>query len=135
MSPNYTIFALPILVIVGLGLVYYSVSLTESAETQIVNLENFPKGSLVKISGEISKLSKSKAGNIYWTLDDGTGTITVPLFGSIAVDYSSITKNSLVTVTGLVSEYNGELEITPKEIEVQRCWIFFFTSLQEFLSE
>jgi DNA/RNA endonuclease YhcR with UshA esterase domain len=116
---NAMIFALLILVAFGLGLIYYSVSLTESAETEIINLENFPKGSLVKISGEISKLSKSKTGNIYWTVDDGTASITVPLLGSIADDYRNIAKNSLVAVTGLISEYNGELEVMPKEIEVQ----------------
>jgi len=116
---NAIIFALLILIAFGLGLIYYSVSLTESAETEIQNLENFPKGSLVKISGEISKLSKSKSGNIYWTVDDGTGSITVPLLGSIADDYATISKNSLVTVTGLISEYNDELEVMPKEIEVQ----------------
>lgn len=116
---NAMIFAMLILVAFGLGLIYYSVSLTESAETEIQNLENFPQGSLVKISGEISQLSKSKAGNIYWTLDDGTGKITVPLLGNIASDYADISKNSLVTVTGLVSEYNGELEVMPKEIEVK----------------
>jgi DNA/RNA endonuclease YhcR with UshA esterase domain len=115
---NAIIFALLILTAAGLSLIYYSVSLTESAETEIVNLGNFPKGSLVKISGEISKLSKSKSGNIYWTVEDGTGDITIPLLGSIADDYNTISKNSLVTVTGLVSEYNNELEIMPKEIEV-----------------
>ena len=115
---NAIIFALLILTVAGLSLIYYSISLTESAETEIANLENFPKGSLVKIAGEISKLSKSKTGNIYWTVDDGTGSITIPLLGSIADVYRDITKNSLVSVTGLVSEYNGELEIMPKEIEV-----------------
>ena len=115
---NAIIFALLILTVAGLSLIYYSISLTESAETEIANLENFPKGSLVKIAGEISKLSKSKTGNIYWTVDDGTGSITIPLLGSIADVYQDITKNSLVSVTGLVSEYNGELEIMPKEIEV-----------------
>lgn len=116
---NAMILALLILVAFGLSLIYYSVSLTESAETEIQNIENFPKGSLVKISGEITKLSKSKTGNIYWTVEDGTGSITVPLLGNIADDYQSISKNSLVTITGLVSEYNSELEIMPKEIEVQ----------------
>lgn len=116
---NAVIFALLILVVFGLSLIYYSVSLTESAETEIANLENFPKGSLVKISGEISKLSKSKSGNIYWTLDDGTGKITVPLLGSTADNYNDVAKNSLVSITGLISEYNGELEVMPKEIGVK----------------
>ena len=116
---NTIIIALLVLVAAGLGLVYYSVILTQSAETAIVDLENFPTGSLVTVSGEISKLSKSKSGNIYWTLDDGTGNITIPLLGSTADNYVSIEKNSLVTVTGLVSEYNNELEVMPKEIEVK----------------
>jgi RecJ-like exonuclease len=115
---NTIILALLILTFTGLGLIYYSVLLTESAETEIANIGNFPKGSLVKVSGEISQLSKSKSGNIYWTVEDGTGSITIPLLGSIANAYTSISKNSFVTVTGLVSEYNNELEIMPKEIEV-----------------
>jgi len=115
---NAIIFALLTLTAAGLSLIYYSILLTESAETEIANLENFPKGSLVKIAGEISKLTKSKTGNIYWTVEDGTGSITIPLLGSIADDYNSISKNSSVTITGLVSEYNNELEIMPKEIEV-----------------
>lgn len=115
---NTIIFSLLILVAVGLSLIYYSVSLTESAETEIGNLENFPQGSLVKITGQILKISKSSSGNIYWTIEDETGSITVPLLGAIANDYRSITKNTAVTVSGLISEYKGTLEITPKEIEI-----------------
>jgi len=119
LGENVIVFALLGLIAVGLGLIYYSVALTESAKTEIGNLENFPQGSLVKISGEITKISKSKTGNVYWTVDDGTGIIVVPFLGSIADAYRNVEKNSLVSVSGLVSEYNGELEITPKEVVVE----------------
>ena len=114
----YIILSLFALVLAGLGFVYYSIELTQSAETHISNLQSFPTGSLVTISGQISKLSKSSSGNIYWTVDDGTGEITVPLLGSMAGSYKDIQKNSFVVVTGLTSEYKNELEVTPKQIEV-----------------
>lgn len=113
-----TILALLILVAAGLGLMYYSVSLTESAETKIENIGSFPIGSLVTINGQITKVSKSASGNIYWTVEDETGSITVPLLGSIANDYGNVKKDALVLISGLVSEYQNSLEITPKTIEV-----------------
>ena len=112
------IFALLALVAVGLSIIYYSVSLTQSAETEIQGLANFPEGSMVTISGEISKIFTSKSGNIYLTVDDGTGSITVPLLGSVADSYRNVSENSFIVVTGLTDVYNNELEVMPKEIEV-----------------
>lgn len=115
---NLTVFALMVLVASGLSLLYYSVSLTDSAETKIENIGSFPIGSLVTISGQITKVSKSASGNIYWTVQDETGSITVPLLGSIANNYGSVKKDAFVLISGLVSEYQNSLEITPKTIEV-----------------
>lgn len=116
---NATIISLLILVAIGLGFLYYSVSLTESAQTDIGNIENFPKGSLVSISGQITKISKSKSGNIYWTVEDETGNIVVPLLGKIADNYRNISKDSQVFISGLITEYQNSLEISPKTIEVK----------------
>jgi len=113
-----TAISLIVLFIAGLSLIYYSIFLTESAETQIENLENFPKGSLVQISGEITKIKKSSSGNIYWTVQDATGSITIPLFSSTANSYRNISKSTLVKISGLVTDYQGNLEIDPKEIEI-----------------
>lgn len=119
LGENGIIFALLVLVAAGLGILYYSVSLTASAETEIQNIGSFPIGSLVTISGQITKVSKSSSGNIYWTVQDGTGSITISLLGKIANDYSSVKKDMQVVISGLVSEYKNSLEITPKTIEVK----------------
>ena len=69
---------------------------------------------LVKINGQIDNIRKSKTGNFYWTVDDGSN-ITVPILDE-KFKKIEVKSGDTVEVIGLVTEYNGELEVMPKEI-------------------
>jgi DNA/RNA endonuclease YhcR with UshA esterase domain len=107
-----------ILAIIGLAGIYFAVIGIEPVEVSIEQIENSMTGRLVKISGAISNIRKSKTGNLYWSVDDGSsGNITVPLLDN---KFKKLTARSgdAVEIIGLVSEYKGEMEIMPKEIRM-----------------
>lgn len=103
-----------ILALGGLTGIYFAVSSLEPAETGISAIEESMIGKLVKITGTIDNIKKTSSNNIYWTVDDGS-SITVPLLDSKFKKISAA-KGDIVEVVGLVSQYNGELEVMPKEI-------------------
>lgn len=102
------------LAIVGLAGIYIAVKNIKPIELSIESIEDSMTGRLVKISGNIDNIRKSKSGNSYWTVDDGSN-ITVPILDS---KFKKLTpkRGDFVEVIGLVTKYNEELEVMPKEI-------------------
>jgi DNA/RNA endonuclease YhcR with UshA esterase domain len=101
---------------IGLVAIYISVEGIKPTETKIETIESSMIDRLVKISGRIDYIRKSKTGNFYWTVDDGTN-ITVPILDDKFKNLG-VSNGDTVEVIGLVSEYNGEMEVMPKEIRV-----------------
>lgn len=103
-----------VLAIAGLAGIYFAIENIKPIETKIDSIEDSLNGRIVRINGMISNIKKSKSGNFYWTVDDGSN-ITVPIldskFKSLAVK-----KGDTVEVVGVVTKYNGELEVMPREI-------------------
>lgn len=113
---TWTTIIILILALVGLAGIYFAVVSLEPTEIDIKTIEEGMIGKLVKITGAIDNIKKTSSNNIYWTVDDGS-SITVPLLDSKFKKISAA-KGDIVEVVGLVSQYNGELEIMPKEISV-----------------
>jgi DNA/RNA endonuclease YhcR with UshA esterase domain len=103
-----------VLAIIGLVGIYFAVGIIDPIETKIGSIGESMVGRLVKISGKISNIRKSKSGNSYWSVDDGN-TITVPIldnrFKSLVLK-----RGDSVEIMGLVTKYKEELEVMPKEI-------------------
>lgn len=114
-SKQITLLVL-LLAVVGLTGIYFAISNIEPVELEIGAIGQAMAGKLVRVSGRIDYISKSRSGNIYWTIDDGNN-ITVPLLESKFKKMSAKSGDE-VEIVGLVSVYKEELEIMPKEISV-----------------
>lgn len=115
---KYLIALIFLLTISGLLITYYAISNVDPKEMKISDINESAKGNLVTITGNIKTIKQSKSGNVYLTVDDGTDKITVPLLGALPQKFPDIKKDQLVRITGIVSEYNGQPEVMPKDIEV-----------------
>lgn len=105
------------LAVVGIAAIHFAIIDIEPIELKIGSIEESMTGRLVKITGRIENIRKSSSGNIYWTVDDGNN-ITVPIFdGKLKKVVAK--RSDIVEITGLVSQYKGELEIMPKNITIR----------------
>jgi len=111
---NQMMLLILVLAIVGLTGIYFAVSNIKPIELRIEDIEDSMAGRLVKISGRIGNIRKSKAGNLYWTIDDGSN-ITVPILDN-KFKKLTLKRGDVVEIVGLVTKYKEELEIMPKEI-------------------
>jgi DNA/RNA endonuclease YhcR with UshA esterase domain len=106
-----------ILAVGGLAGLYFAIEGIKPLELEIGSIEKSMIGKLVKITGRIDYIRKSKTGNSYWTVNDGNN-ITVPILDN-KFKKISVKRGDSVEIIGLVSEYNEELEVMPKEISMR----------------
>jgi DNA/RNA endonuclease YhcR with UshA esterase domain len=106
-----------ILAVIGLSAIYFAVINIKPVELKIASIEDSMVDRLVKINGTIDYIRKSKTNNFYWTVNDGNN-ITVPILDN-KFKKLSVKKGDSVGIIGLVTKYNGELEVMPKEIYVE----------------
>lgn len=106
-----------ILAAVGLIAIYFAVINIKPMELRISAIEDSMVDRLVKIDGTIDYIRKSKTNNFYWTVSDGNN-ITVPILDN-KFKKLSVKQGDSVGIIGLVTLYNGELEVMPKEIYVK----------------
>ena len=116
-SNKQTTLLILFLAIIGLAGIYFAVINITPTELVIGSIEESMMGRIVKISGRIENIRKSRSGNLYWTVGDGSN-ITVPILDS-KLKKITAKRGDGVEIIGLVTEYNGELEIMPKEIDVR----------------
>ena len=107
-------FLVFILAVIGLVGIYFAVMNIKPIELKIESIEDSMNGRLVKISGRIDNIRKSRTGNFYWTVNDGNN-ITVPILDN-KFKSLDVKSGDMIEIIGLVTEYNGELEVMPKEI-------------------
>jgi RecJ-like exonuclease len=115
-SKQVTVLVL-LLAITGLTGIYFAVKNINPVELKIEAIEDSMIDRLVKISGRIDNIRKSKSGNSYWTINDGSN-ITVPILDN---KFKRLIpkRGDMVEIIGLVTKYNEELEVMPKEIYVR----------------
>jgi DNA/RNA endonuclease YhcR with UshA esterase domain len=85
-------------------------------EVAIGQLSTDDLGQMVQVEGEIAKVIPFSEGMKY-TLDDGTGTITLLLWQEIhegVEDPAALTTTARLAVHGEVAEYQGDLELVPQ---------------------
>jgi len=116
-KPKQITLLIFVLSTIGLLGIYFAVINITPVELRIEEIENSMTGKIVKITGIIGNIRKSKSGNMYWTVDDGSN-ITVPILDN-KFKKLSVKRGEAVEILGLVSEYNGELEVMPKDIRVR----------------
>jgi DNA/RNA endonuclease YhcR with UshA esterase domain len=104
-----------ILSIVGVGAIYLATTTIEPLNVGVESIDDSMVGRMVLVGGEVVGVRKTKSGSVFWSIGTSERNLTVPLleakFKSIDVEVGES-----VVIKGLVSEYQGELEIMPKEI-------------------
>jgi DNA/RNA endonuclease YhcR with UshA esterase domain len=114
MKEIFLVSLLLILSTAGLGIIYYAVSTIDPEYVKIGGIEGSMDGRLVIVDATVESVKSSSSGNIYVTISDDTGKITVPLLGKIADGFRELEKGASVRVTGTVSDYKYGLEIMPR---------------------
>jgi DNA/RNA endonuclease YhcR with UshA esterase domain len=99
----------------GLAALYFSATTTHPAITAIAKLNDDFTGTKVTISGRAIDLYNHANGHLFLTLkDDSGGTISVPVFASVRSQLTEpVELLDVIQVTGLVKEYQNELEVVP----------------------
>lgn len=113
-KPSQITLLVLILSVIGLITIYFSVKSVKPVELKINSIEESMDGTLVKINGRIDNIKKSKSGNFYWTVNDGSN-ITVPILDD-KFKKLDLKNGDNVEIIGLVTKYKDQLEIMPKEI-------------------
>jgi DNA/RNA endonuclease YhcR with UshA esterase domain len=99
----------------GLAALYLSAANTHPAVTAIAKLNEDFAGTKVTISGHAIDLYNHPDGHLFLTLKDNSGgTISVPVFASVRSQMTEpVELLDDIQVTGLVKEYQNELEVVP----------------------
>jgi len=99
----------------GLAALYVAAANTRPAVTAIASLNDDFIGTKVMISGRLIDLYEHIDGHLFMKLkDDSGGVISVPVFASVRSQLNEpIELLDVVQVTGLVKEYQDELEVIP----------------------
>jgi len=108
--------------ILGLTLIYIAAVNIQPLETEIGEIDYQLMGRTVKTTGYISYKRTHPEGHIFLTISDNGATIQVPLFAGFvnALNGNGLTENDLrkgaqISITGLVDEYKGQLQVTPRK--------------------
>jgi DNA/RNA endonuclease YhcR with UshA esterase domain len=78
-----------------------------------------PVGCPVKVCGIISQRRMS-SNHLFLVIEDDSGSIAIPIFADqysiLGVDPHALTPGKIITVTGVISQYRGIIEIIPSVI-------------------
>ena len=108
----------------GMVLIYFAAINIQPKELRLGEITPDLLGKTVTSTGKIIYRNSHPAGHIFLTISDGDNKIQVPLFSGFVngledsgTSTDNFKKGRTVSVTGLVSEYNGELQIIPRKYE------------------
>jgi DNA/RNA endonuclease YhcR with UshA esterase domain len=106
----------------GLVLIYFAAINIQPSIIKMSEIDSQLIGKTVKTTGYIIYKNNHPAGHVFLTIGDGQSKIQVPLF---AVFVNSLNENDVsvddfrkgvrISVTGLVDEYKGQLQILPRK--------------------
>ena len=103
----------------GLFLIYYISSITEPTNVQIDSIKPDLVGHFISTDGAIVSRTKTKAGHLFLTLQNGDGNISIVMFSTFLnkekVNPDKLLKGVKLSVQGVLEEYKGELQIIPKK--------------------
>ena len=103
-----------VLSLIGLALIFLSVSLIEVRHVQLSVLSQLSQNDRISATGIVQDV-KFDGRNLFFTMDDGTASVKVVIFESALSKldlYGTDIKNGdNVTVQGMVQTYKGSLEI------------------------
>jgi DNA/RNA endonuclease YhcR with UshA esterase domain len=109
--------------VAGLVLIYVSSLYIEPTKMKVSDINSELVGRFVIINGKITNKKTSDAGHVFLTISDNKSSIQVPLFASFMktlmeneISESDLKVGYKVSISGLVDEYQGQLQIIPRKI-------------------
>jgi len=108
--------------VVGLILIYIAAINLKPIEIKISQITPEFIGRSVSIQGIITQKNIHSEGHVFLMISDDESDIQVPIFSSLMNDLKkeNITEsdfkiNEAISVTGLIDEYRGQLQILPRK--------------------
>jgi len=108
--------------VVGLILIYIAAINIKPVEIKISQVNSELIGRSVSIQGIITQKNLHSEGHVFLMISDDESDIQVPIFSSLMNDLKkeNITEsdfkiNEAISVTGLIDEYRGQLQILPRK--------------------
>ena len=104
--------------VIGLVMVYIAADNIQLPAVLIGKIVYDDIGKNVKVCGEVDSFSVSKSKHVFFDIVDSSGRINAVVFNSSAekLQAYSLKDDDAICVLGQVDEYDGRLEILPKEI-------------------
>lgn len=106
----------------GLGLIYFAAINIQPADLSLEEVDYQLIGRAVKTSGYITYKNTHPEGHVFLTISENGKKMQVPLFAGFmnSLNGNGLTENDLkkgvkISVTGLVGEYKGQLQIIPRK--------------------
>ncbi len=104
-----------IVAIIGLCLLFYASKNSQPAYISIKEIDSTYIGKTISTKGEIVYVSYNK-GHVFLKIREENSTIDVPIFSNIAKFLDiELRKGETISVTGIVDEYKGKLQIIPRK--------------------
>jgi DNA/RNA endonuclease YhcR with UshA esterase domain len=111
--------------IIGIVSIYFIVLNIHTPGINIGEITGSFVGKEVNVTGTVSDVYKHSNGHLFFTLDDGSGSVKIVLWENIVSeierrgwDISRIDDGIVVNVVGEVQMYKGELEVIPNSPKV-----------------
>jgi DNA/RNA endonuclease YhcR with UshA esterase domain len=106
----------------GLVLIYLAAINIQPSSIKISEIDSRLIGKTIRTTGYIIYKSNHPAGHVFLTIADGQAKIQVPLFAGFVnslnendVSVDDFRKGVRISVSGLVDEYKGQLQILPRK--------------------
>jgi DNA/RNA endonuclease YhcR with UshA esterase domain len=106
--------------VLGLLIFTYASMLLEPPLSKIGALGTTFIGKQVHVQGLVSNVHKFKGGSVTVSIGDGSGDIDVFMGPRLANSTALIAKGNILKVIGELDEYDGKLEIKPKNADSVR---------------
>lgn len=122
MQKNFLVLICFLTSVVGLILIYIAAINLKPAEIKISQINSDLIGRSVSTQGIMTQKKLHSDGHMFLVISDDGSDIQVPVFSSLMNDLkkediteSNFKINGKISVTGLVDEYNGQLQILPRK--------------------
>jgi len=123
MEEKFILIACFLCSISGLTLIYFSSKALSPEKVSIPEINFEMVGRVVTTEGKIVNVRFHEAGHMFLTLQDGKTRIQIPIFSNLreklenfGLSREDFREGRRIEVTGLVEEYDGQLQIVPRKL-------------------
>ena len=108
--------------VLGLLIFTYASILLEPPLSKINALDSNSIGKQIHVQGLVSEVHKFKGGSITVSINDGSGDIDVFVSYYMSNSTAPLAKGKILEVVGELDEYQGKLEIKPKNADSMKVF-------------